>query len=398
MAAQITIDTEVGLRPGIVATAPNLRKYSRLLDTMSNFPGSFERVVYEGRAAAVAVDSHEMDIGFTNTLRLFEQLFADSSWRVKHTEGGRLASRVIEMLGGVGRYPGNQPAIRRVLDDAAKATSGKKIPSLIRTAQNFQGNWPGHTSLDAYEYCKGVVYELLQRKLLQPFLEVSCPHCSTKTMVRPESLASEMECEICSDKFPLGFALGVAPGGKNEWVYRLTGNLSPDRIAEIMPVAATQSVLTDLLTRGVGSMPHVYGVVLEEGKWKCEVDVVAMADGENGPVVILGEVKSYRDSIDKKDLDNLMRVQEFLDSAGVTCFILAATLRVDFSDQEIVDLQRIRERLTGKGSHPPIVLNGRQLSVPRSHSDYPMNWESGFFLSNFARDSCERNLRTSDVT
>lgn len=394
VAAQIIIDTEVGLKPGIVATAPNLRKYSRLVDTMSNFPGSFERVVYEGRAAAVAVDSHEMEIGFTSSLRLFEQLFKGSSWRVKHTEGGRLASRVIEMLGGVGRYPGNQPAIRRVLDDAAKSTSGKKIPALIRTAQNYQGDWPGLTSIDSSGYCRGVVYDLLQKKLLQPFLEVSCPHCSTKTTVRPESLSSEMECEICSDAFPLGFALGVAPGGKNEWVYRLTGNLSPDRVAEIMPVAATQSVLTDLLTRGVGSMPHVYGVVLEEGKWKCEVDVVAMADGDEKPVVILGEVKSYRDSIDSKDLDNLMRVQEFLESAGVSCFILAATLRGDFSEQEIVDLRHLREMMAAKGSHPPIVLNGRQLSVPRLHSEYPATWDSRFFLSNFARESCERNLHT----
>lgn len=397
VAAQISIDTETGLRPGLVATAPNLRKYSRLLDTMSNYPGSFERVVYEGRAVAVAVDSHEVEIGFATTLRLFEQLFKGGSWKVKHTEGGRLTSRVIEMLGGVEQYPGNQPAIRRVLDDAAKSTSGKKIPSLIRTAQNFRGDWPGLASVDMSDYSKGTVYNLLQRRLLQPFLEVSCPHCSTKTTVRPESLAGEMECEICSDRFPLGLALGVAPGGKNEWVYRLMGNLSPERVAEIMPVAATQSVLTDLLTRGAGSMPHLYGVILEEGKWKCEVDVVAMADGDECPVVILGEVKSYRDSIDRNDLENLMRVQEFLESTGVSCFILASTLRDKFSEQGIEDLCYIRETLTAKGSHSPIVLSGRQLSVPRLHPDYPASWDSRFFLANFARESCERNLSTSDT-
>ncbi|MFG2941535.1 hypothetical protein [Streptomyces sp. NPDC048282] len=394
VAAQISIDREFGLRPGVVATAPNLRKYSRLFDTMSNYPGSFERVAHEGRAVAVAVDSHEVEIGLTTTLRLFERLFEGSSWKVKHTEGGRLASRVIEMLGGVGQYPGNQPAIRRVLDDAAKASSGRKIPSLIQTAQNFQGDWPGHTAMDESQYAKGTVYSLLQKKLLQPFLEVSCPHCATKTTVRPESLAGEMECEICSDKFPLGLALGIAPGGKNEWVYRLTGNLSPERVAEIMPVAATQSVLTDLLTRGMGNTPHVYGVILEDGKWKCEVDVVAIADGAERPVVILGEVKSYRDSIDRNDVENLMRVQDFLESTGVSCFILASTLRDDFSEEEIEDLRHVYEALTAKGGNPPIVLNGRQLSVPRLHPNYPTSWGSRFSLEDFARESCERNLNS----
>lgn len=391
VAAQVSIYSEAGLKPGVVATAPFLREYSRLLDTMANYPSTFERVVHEGRAVSVAADAHEVEIGFTTSLRLFQQLFAGSSWKLNHTEGGRLASRIIEMLGGVERHPGNQPAIRRVLDDAAKSASGKKIPTLIQIAKNFQGAWPGRIYLNKENYPKNTVYGLLHRKLLQPFLQINCPHCGTKTTVRPEGLFSDMECEICTDKFPLGLALGVAPGGKNEWVYRLTGNLSADRIAEIMPVAATQSVLTDVLSRGKGSVPHFYGIALSEGKWKCEVDVVVVADGSKGPLVIIGEVKSYLDSIDRNDLDNLMKVQAFLESKGIECLILAATLREKFSERETADLRYACESMISKG-RLPIILNGRQLSVPEFHADYPGSWDSRFDISSLAAESCRRNL------
>lgn len=392
VAAQVSIYTESGLRPGVVATVPNLRKYSRSLDTMANYLGSFERVVHEGRAVGVAADAHDVEIGFTTSIHLFDQLFADSAWRVKHTEGGRLASRIIDMLGGVENYPGNQPAIRRVLDDAAKSTSGRRIPTLIQAARNHQGEWPRQSFRTAENYPKETVYGLLHRKLLQPFLELKCPHCSTKTNVRPEALAGEIECEICSDRYPLGLALGVAPGGKNEWVYRLTGNLSADRISEIMPVAATQSVLTDILGAGKGSIPHVYGVTAAEGKWSCEIDVVALADGNEGPRVVLGEVKSYRDPIDRNDLNNLVRVQKFLESTGVTCLILAATLKEKFSDTEVADLRSVCESSEAEGGQLPIVLTGTQLSVPRFHPDYPASWDSRFRIANLARESCQRNL------
>ncbi|MEU1577536.1 hypothetical protein ABZ519_41640 [Streptomyces collinus] len=397
VAAHVSIYTESHFRPGVVATAPNLRAYSRLLDTMANYPGSFERVVHEGRAVSVAADAHEVEIGFTTSIRLLEKLFEASSWKVKHTEGGRLASRVIEMLGGVEQYSGNQPAIRRVLDDAAKSVAGRKIPALIQAANNHKGEWPGRVNRDPQNYAKNVVYGLLYRKLLQPFLEIKCPHCATRSTVRPEGLVSEMECEICSDRFPLGLALGIAPGGKNEWIYRLTGNLSADRIAEIMPVAATTSVLADLLSRGKGSLPHAYGIVLEEKGWKCEVDVAVLADGEERPFVILGEVKSYRDSIDENDLNNLIKVQDFLNSKGVGCFVLAATLREEFSEEEVADLRHACEVLDSSGGSLPIVLTGKQLSVPRLHPEYPASWDSRFSIPNFARESCERNLGLSDV-
>ncbi|MEW5539101.1 hypothetical protein AB1339_15775 [Streptomyces cyaneofuscatus] len=397
VAAQVSIYTETGLRPGVVAAAPSLRKYSRLIDTMGNFPGSFDRVVHEGRAVGVAADAHEVEIGFTTSLALFRQLFADTAWKVKHTEGGQLTSRIIETLGGVKNYPGNQPAIRRVLDDAARSTSGKKIPTLINAARNYQRDWPGLGYRTSGDYPKNTVYGLLHKKLLQPFLELKCPHCATRTPARPEELANEMECEICSEKYPLGFALGVTPGGKNEWVYRLAGNLSVDRVSEIMPVAATQAVLADILGRGGSSVPHVYGVKLEQGKWSCEIDVVALADAAHEqPLVVLGEVKSYRDSIDRNDLDNLVKVQSFLESEGIACLILAATLRDKFSDSEISDLRDICESLDSQGSRLPIVLTGTQLSVPPRHPDYPASWDSRFRISHLARESCQRNLGLID--
>lgn len=380
-----------------------MRAYSSVVDTMRNFPGNFERITYDGRAIATSSDSHQVEIGVVHSLPLFQKIFEGTAWNSKHSEGGRLVSRIVEMLGGPQNYPGNQPAIRRVLDEAAKSTQGRPLSALIQSARSHKGEWPGDLTFNAADYPKNVVYYLLNRKLLQPFLEIRCPHCAMKYLLRPGDLAYDMECEICTERFPLGLALGLAPGGRNDWVYKLTGNISADRIAEIVPVAGVLSVMTDTLNAGKGGLPHIFGLVVEEGKWKCEIDIMAMADWDERPVVVIGEVKSYRDSIDRNDLSNLVRVQEFVRSQGFECLVLAATLREKLTDPEVADLrdmcQGISTARRGNRVHPllPIILTGADLSVPRDNDTYPARWGSHFDLLEFAEDSCRRNIGLVNV-
>ncbi|MGW4743973.1 hypothetical protein ACWEPR_04120 [Streptomyces sp. NPDC004290] len=399
VAAQIVFYSEDGLPPGTVAAVPHLRGKSHLLDTMMNFPGSFERISPQGRVIVTPADSHDVQVGFTTSLKVFESLFSESSWKISHTEGGRLTSQLIDILGGSSAYPGNQPAVRRVLDDAARSVTGKRIPTLIQSAQNHKGEWPDGTFVEPGDYPKSVVYQLLYRKLLQPFLEVRCPHCSTKSTLRPEELSGDTRCEICRTTFPLGFALGASPGGRNDWVYRLAGNLAPERLNEILSVSAVQSVVADLLAYETRAVPHVYGVIAELGKWKCEVDIVAMADGDMKPVVVLGEVKSYRDFIDKNDLENLVKIQNHLTSPNLDCIILAGTIRDSLNDSEREDLRsvceeaRTVEHANGR-IYPslPLILTGRELSVPRMHKNHPLNWDSRFDIFRLAEETCRRNL------
>jgi hypothetical protein len=403
VAADIDFYTENNLGEDVVASLPYLRTYSHAIDTMRNSYVGFDRVSPGGgRVSTVSISSHEVEVGLASTSTLFQHILGIGGWGCKRSDGGRLIGRVLEMLGGAEVYPGNQPSLRRVLDEAARSSNGRRLPALIETAKRHKGEWPGPFQARPDDYAKNVVYHLLLRKLLQPFLEIRCPKCGTKDFLRPADLAAEIECEICAEKYPLGFALGVAPGGRNDWVYRLTGNLSAEKIAEIMPVVAVLSVLSAALGRNK-NLTHSFGLIVNEGKWKCEIDVAFIIDWSERPLVVVGEVKSYRDAIDLNDLENLTKVQGYLRSNGFECVILVATLRERFADQEVIDIRSVSQQVAsgrrGSSINPllPLVLTESDLSLPYGHEKGLDRWDSRFNIFGLAEESCRKNIGLTGV-
>jgi len=406
--AQISILQESGLGSGKTFAVPNARKISPLLSSWVNYPEVFCRPAGEGLAMGVSASAEQAYIRAVPTEAIIEKILEGSKWTTSRSPSGRFATQLIELLGGPRSTAGNQPAVRWVLDTAARSPHGHLIPVLIDSAKKAQGDWPNRIfSRDEAnrDYPAGVVRYLLARKLLRPVLPVECPECATKGYLTPESLATDYSCDMCGKVNPLGFILALKNSAP--WHYKTASTLTAEQIAETMPIMATVNVLHALFgaVGGGSEIPYVLGLKVREGKaWECEVDLVLLANNRGAPVVIIGEVKSYRDPISATDLANLSKVQQYFRSEGIECIILAATLREKFEGDE---LQALRNACTQSPGRPldrfaslrptlPIVLTARDLSAPEHTEHHPTRWGVYDALER-AEASCRRNLGLSDM-
>ena len=151
-------------------------------------------------------------------------------------------------------------------------------------------------------------------------------------------------------------------------------------------------------------MPHVLGLQVGTGGRRSEIDLALILEDRGRPVVIIGEVKSWRDDIDENDLANLAWVQEHFREKGIECFLLAASLKKQLTAAERTCLRTICEAapntLERRSLKPalPIVLTRDDLSVPVLNEQHPGQW--GGLRSELpatAIESCKRNLSLMDV-
>ena len=406
VAAHLVIHGESGLPTGWTMSLPRDRRLSSLLEDHSALSQCFSRATGDGRAFSVDAGAEQVDVWPVLSMRVFERLLAGDDWQFSQSESGKFATRLIELLGGSSSSVGNQPAVRAVLAEAARAPGGKPLAALVEAARKRQGRWPDdivHRPADREAYPTEVVNYLLSRKMLRPYLPVRCPACATTTPLRPEDLSTDIRCEMCSESFPLGLALGLARK-RVDWVYRLAGNVPPDRLAEVLPVMATVTVLSSLRGFATASLPYVLGLEVRSAGVAWEIDVAMALDDLGPPVVVVGEVKSFRDSIDAKDLASLRRVQERLRATGIECFLLASTLRDKLDEAELAALRAECESapmtLSRRSSHPvlPIILTATDLSQPQFSDEHPWRWGApGGGTAGLAEASCKRNLGLEEI-
>ena len=404
IALDVTVHAESG-RSGFTIAVPRIRELSTLLQNYLNIPEPFHRPGGDGRILGADVAESEIEIAFISSLAIFGELLTPD-WRCSQSDNGRLTTRLIEVLGGASSTAANEPSIREVLMQVGRSPRGKPLAALIAAALKRQGPWPGLLSSPGRtkRYPNEVTNRLIGQKVLKPVLPLKCPYCGTETTFTAEDLTTVLECGLCSETYPLGFAL--AQSKHNDWLYRLTGNVSPDQMAEALPIMAAMTILSGYRGLSATSLPHVLGLEVGSGKsWSCELDIAAFIECGGPSVAVVGEVKSVRDPIDESDIANLVRVQERLRSKHIECVILGATLRQELDPSEVAAFRKLCEQAPSslnRRSSPelvlPIVLTRGDLSIPLFDDNHPSRWnEPGGGLSGLATESCRRNLGLAEI-
>lgn len=406
VAVQLDVFSEVDLPQDAVLAIPNRRDLAVLLSNYVDYPEPFHRPAGDGRVIGVQAGCEHVSIRLTPSFSILESFFEGSPWQCSQTDNGRFGARLIDLVGGIPRQAGNQPAVRAVLSKAARSGHrGRPLAALIEYAKSDQDDWPGlfGSAQARRDYGQNVVYTLLSRKLLRPILPIRCPNCRTESHLTPDDLRSDFACEMCGEEFPLGLVLAL--NRKTNWLYRLSGNIDEDRLLEVFPIMATLSVLSRYRAISDRNPPHVLGLKLRGQKDFCEIDLAVALDDGGWPIVVIGEAKSFRDQIDQNDLTNLLRVQEYLRNQKIETFLLAATMRESLESEEVKILRSLcenaQETLTSNPSRKlafPFVLTGRDLSLPEHAPDHPMRWDrSSFSFADLAITSCKRNLGLIEV-
>ena len=400
IAIQLELSSVTGIRPDWTFSIPNVRKLAPFLIDYDETLLHFDRPTADGRALSISSSAQTISISAVPSIAIFNKLIESSGWSGHQTPGGVFLTRLIERLGGPGSTIANQPGARAGLIDVARSQRGCPSGAIIQYIRKYQGSWPDpFASSQARSNYPGQVFRyLLARGILRPVLPVGCPHCTTSTAVRPEDIATQMKCEMCLQEFPLGLALGISSGKSHDWLYQLAGHVDQSRLSEALPVMATLQVLTSYRYLSPSIVPYVLGWTIQGPSLSCEVDIAAVIVERGLPIVIVGEAKHHRGSIDANDLSNLKRIQHHIREIGVECFIVIAVLR-DLRQEEIDALREFANRppstLPFRSSIEPvlpIVLTEKDLSVTQLAEEHPMRWTPPDGVVGLAKESCRRNL------
>jgi hypothetical protein len=145
-------------------------------------------------------------------------------------------------------------------------------------------------------------------------------------------------------------------------------------------------------------IPHVLGWAVKGPGLECEVDIAAVLDDRGLPALIVSEVKSWQDSIEVNDLNNLRRIQQHIRGQGVECFVLATVMR-ELREDETSALRDFAQRPPrtlpeDSAIEPvlPIVLTEQNLSATRFDQHCPSTWSPADGIVGLAKESCQRNL------
>ncbi len=398
VALHVNISAAVGVRPDWTFSVPGKRSYADLLRKYDGVLLNFERPVEDGRALSVFADAREVTISAVPSIAIIDRFLDGPGWSACQTPGGIFVTRFIDRLGGAGSTVANQPGARAALLRTVRSQRGLASGAIVQAIKKEQGSWPGLLGGDRDGYPSAVFRFFLRQAILRPVLPVDCPYCTSSVAHRPEDLTGQMKCEMCLREFPLGLALGTKVNGRNDWLYQVAGHVGSDRLSEALPVMATLQVLCSRSYERGAMIPYVLGWAVKGPGLDCEIDIAAVMGYRGVPALVIGEVKSWQDSIDVNDLSNLKRVQDHIRSQGTECFILAAVMR-ELRDDERDALRNLAQQppnsvMTGSALEPvlPIVLTGRNLSAEWAQQSHPNHWSPADGVLGLAKESCRVNL------
>lgn len=404
VAVDLQLESSANVPVGFTFDVPNIRELALPMLLMSSPLEIFRRPCPRGQSIGLSVSKREVEVTLIRTIDAFSELLRDSNTSVSQSDSGVFAAHMIDKLGGEGSTVANQPGYRAVLQCASRAPMGTKIARLINEAKKYRGKWPSY-DFRVDEYPKNVVYELLAKKILLPHFSIKCPRCTNETGIRPSDLDFERTCDFCGFTHPFGLALGLHQN--SDWVYRISGNMPTDRLAETLPIMAALNTLQSFkLDSGSISSASVLGLKYKSSNLTCEIDIATFLTFNYFPVLVIGEVKSYRDPISRKDVENLLSVQRDFLTRGIAVRIMLATLRESFEPDELADIRDALGRLE-MIPHPighnqpnlPIIFTANDLSVDALDKDHPGHWGGpGTSLEFIARESCKRNLGLRRIT
>jgi hypothetical protein len=408
IAADIRLLSETGLRPDRIANLPYYRRLSPLIHKRS-FSSDLNpvRTRGEGRVLGIQARSETIELSLIPSFALFESLAGNSDWILSQSDEGHFASRLGILLGGAASYVANQPALANVLEAAArKGSSGISIGEIRDRIKNYRGDWPGILSQETPEqYAYNQSVRLVNTKLLRPVMPLKCPACRSTLPLTPQQVNDEVHCDFCGESFALGLALSLA--NKNPpWSYRLASHVSREKLISTLPMLASLSLLARLEKGGTATLPHVFGLKVDDAKGReLEIDVAAYVD-DHHPAVVLAEIKNH-DDFTEQDISNLVYVSDQLRSVGTESLIMVGTLQEELSKEEkdlllayCASAKFSIEPFHQKELSYPLIFINKDLTANPWGDDHPWRWSApgSGHMSLFARarESCRRYLDLSE--
>jgi hypothetical protein len=397
-AARITIYSESQVRERSSFRAPGIRLLAPFVQLSASPVSPVVRGVGDGVVVACRPTDHDVDLGAIDSVSLIARLLSDAGFTVRLSDAGLWSAQILDALGGASSTLASQPAVREVLDLAARDRGA--TPSELRgAAARHCGAWSEHFALWLRErpYEEWVLGMLAAQRLIEPVFEYRCPGCGLKQGVSAEDVAAILHCEVCGSDTPL--ALQVVLRGK--WRLKTRRLLDRSRLRSIYPLLSTLRLLLDVST-DTDTFHYSVGLILRNDDREFEVDFVALVHDARGPALVVGECKA-RGDLESGDVDNLEAVQDAVRQIGVEVFIAVANSKEALAPAEVARLRRSAERnlwslLPSSGlpsyKNLPLVLTREPLTLHEGHPDHALEGRGSRRggLADLAVWTCKREL------
>ncbi|MDO8390596.1 MAG: hypothetical protein Q7V57_08915 [Actinomycetota bacterium] len=397
-AFRVTIHSERDIGERVSFRGPGVRPLSPALRWAASTSSPMVRGVGDGIVLAAKVDEDHLALSAIDSFMIIDRLLTAAGFKARIGDAGRWSGRIVDLLGGAGSSLACQPAVREVLDLAARPRGGN--PHELRSAAaRHKGMWadPSVFWRRGVDYETWVVGALAAQRIIESALSYTCPTCGLPQTITAERVGPTLRCNDCEAETPLSLQIVNGAG----WRLRTRQLIDQRRLRSTLPVAASLRMLLDLC-RDSDTLHYALGVVLEIDGQTFEIDFVAFVNDDRGACLVVGEGKA-RNSLEEADISNLEVVQEAIRALGVECFIAIASSKDKLDRDEVLRLRAAADRFLfgiqpsrGQGSYTnmPLVLTKGSLTVPSQNELHPIRATGGFRrdVAALAHWTCEREL------
>ena len=278
-----------------------------------------------GLGIVTKLASNDLRINAISKRALVAKIFEVFGIRSKPSEAGRIASRLIQQLGGLqGCRVFKIAGVRELIEKYKPLQSFSRAEALQVIGQ---ANFAAYGDL-YIEYREGGILEprhvfeyLLRHNVFRVGIRFICPHCELEFWTHLDDVATELTCEYCGQRFNV-----TAQLKDSGWAYRRSGLFGrEDHQQGAIPVAITLQQLDTALST---EMVYVTSMTFEPANADiepCESDFVIVCGRGSGleVEVAIGECKS-RGEITEEDVRKLARVADALSNRRIVTYIVFA--------------------------------------------------------------------------
>ena len=263
---------------------------------------------------------------------LVANVFAAFGMKSEMSEAGRIASRVIQQMGGVQgcrvfKIAGVRTLIEKYkpLQSFTRGDATQIIAEIDPTTN--QPNFARYESLFIETREGGklkprhVFDYLVKRNVFRVGLKFTCPNCELESWTHLDDVATETTCEYCGKRF------NVTPQLKDgAWAYRRSGLFGrEDHQQGAVPVALTLQQLDTILHSDTMYMTSMTIAPTGAQIVPCETDLVILSDKgfyEDGVGLAIGECKGRGGEITEDDVRNLTQVADAFPKDRIKPYII----------------------------------------------------------------------------
>lgn len=328
----------------------NLNEYlSKSSKPDKNFTSRTVRIEPRGFAVVIDSDDDHLQIPEIDAKDYIRELFSIYGLRLKASNPGLVATRVLEQLGGlvecrVFKIEGVRKLINLFMPD--EHFSRSKAELTIRDESN------GVIGIDRFNHFKflpkeractaqNVFEHLVSCNVFRIGVIIQCSECLLSFWISIDELRNHLNCDYCSHNLNVATQLQ-----DRNWAFRKSGLFARDdkQQGSVTVLLVLEQLLRLLINQSpLFAMAHELILTNDNGK-KCETDFIVLTKDERGKnTIIISECKTSQ-PISEADLSNLRQVAACFPADKFDCFIVFAKL-ADYSDEEIELFSKDRDSL-----------------------------------------------------